>query len=91
MDDAGNLRVGVDTGELSTECSGETPGRSRRRPTLTSDFNLSIAAERDAVDSGVGGVDIVGEEGGDGEWSLDVRSAAGTVTGLLTGSRPAGR
>ena len=89
MDDAGNLRVGVDTGEPSTECSGETPGRSRRRPTLTSDFNLSIAAESDTADSGVGGVDIVGEGGGEG--ALASKSAAVTVTGLLSGNRPAGR
>ena len=66
MDDAGGLRVGVDTGELSTECSGVTPGRSRRRPTLTSDFILSIAAESDTADSGVGGVDVIGEGGGEG-------------------------
>ena len=89
MDDVGDLDVGVDTGEPSTDCSGVAPGRGRRRPTPTSDFNLSIAAESDTADSGVGGVDIVGEGGGEG--ALASKSAAVTVTGLLSGNRPAGR
>ena len=85
MDDAGDLHVGVDTGEPPTDCSGVAPGRDRRRPTLTSDFNLSIAAESDTADSGVGGADVNGEGGGEG--ALDERSATVTVAGLFTGSR----
>ena len=85
MDDVGELRVGVDTGEPSTDCSGVAPGRDRRRPTLTSDFNLSIAAESDTADRGVGGADVNGEGGGEG--ALDERSATVTVAGLFTGSR----
>ena len=87
MGDAGDLCVGVDTGELSTDCSGVAPGRDRRRPTLTSDFNLSIAAESDTADRGVGGADIIGDGGGEDALSLDVSSVPVTVTGLLTGGR----
>ena len=87
MDDAGELRVGVDTGELSTECSGVTPGCGLRRPTPTSDFNLFSADESDTADSGVGGVDIIREGGVDGALALGARPAAVTVAGLLTGSR----
>ena len=85
MDDAGGLRVGVDTGEPSAECSGVTSGCGLRRPTPTSDFNLFSADESDTADSGVGGVDIIREGGVDGALALGARPA--TVTGLFTGSR----